>query len=48
MVLAASAVGEGGKMFKELLREFMESIGLFRVGDYIPWLAWLSHVNGLI
>lgn len=39
-------VGEGGKMFKELLREFMESIGLFRVGDYIPWLAWLSHVNG--
>lgn len=41
-----SPVGEGGKMFKELLREFMESIGLFRVGDYIPWLAWLSHVKG--
>ncbi|KAJ7945795.1 putative Cytochrome P450 [Quillaja saponaria] len=36
-----------GMKFKELLREFTELLGIFVVGDYIPWLAWLSSVNGL-
>lgn len=38
--------GEGGKMFKEILGEFMELLGRLVIGDYIPWLAWLSCVNG--
>ncbi|KAM0960609.1 hypothetical protein ACFX2I_025525 [Malus domestica] len=37
--------GEGGKMFKEILGEFMELLGRLVIGDYIPWLAWLSCVN---
>ncbi|KAL6146755.1 hypothetical protein ACLB2K_057432 [Fragaria x ananassa] len=40
-------VGEDGKMFQELLKEFMELMGRVNIGDYIPWLAWWSSVNGL-
>ncbi|KAL6123883.1 hypothetical protein ACLB2K_076400 [Fragaria x ananassa] len=40
-------VGEDGKMFQELLKEFMELMGCVNIGDYIPWLAWWSSVNGL-
>ncbi|KAL6128902.1 hypothetical protein ACLB2K_072255 [Fragaria x ananassa] len=39
--------GEGGKIFNEILGEFMELLGRSYIGDYIPWLAWLSSVNGL-
>ncbi|XVF49752.1 hypothetical protein PTKIN_Ptkin04bG0038800 [Pterospermum kingtungense] len=39
--------GEDGNMFKKLLSEFVELLGGLNVGDYIPWLAWVSHVNGL-
>ncbi|XP_050256913.1 cytochrome P450 736A117-like [Quercus robur] len=39
--------GESGRNFKELLGEVMELLGVINVGDYIPWLAWLSRVNGL-
>ncbi|CAL2261134.1 unnamed protein product [Prunus armeniaca] len=39
--------GEGGKMFKEILGEFMELLGRLVIGDYIPWLVWLSSFNGL-
>lgn len=39
--------GESGRKFKELLREFMELLGTFCVGDYIPWLGWVDRVNGL-
>jgi hypothetical protein len=37
----------GGEGLRELLREFVELLGKFSVGDYIPWLAWLDRVNGL-
>ena len=39
--------GESGKEFKELLMEFTELLGTFVVGDYVPWLDWLSRVSGL-
>nr|AYV88856.1 cytochrome P450 oxidase CYP71AU93 [Polygala tenuifolia] len=39
--------GDYSLKFKVLLREFGELLGTFVVGDYIPWLAWLSRVNGL-
>ncbi|KAF3438674.1 hypothetical protein FNV43_RR21438 [Rhamnella rubrinervis] len=39
--------GESGRKFKKLLGEFGELLGTFFVGDYIPWLAWISYVNGL-
>ncbi|KAK8659052.1 hypothetical protein V6N13_029267 [Hibiscus sabdariffa] len=32
--------------FKKLLREFTELLGTSDVGDYLPWLSWISHVNG--
>ncbi|XP_059657204.1 cytochrome P450 736A117-like [Cornus florida] len=38
---------EGAKKFKVLLGEFLELLGTFSVGDYIPWLSWLNRVNGL-
>lgn len=38
--------GEGGKKFKELLGEFMELLGTFTVGDFIPWLGWVNGING--
>ena len=39
--------GEDGNKFKKLLSEFGELLGVINVGDYIPWLAWVNHVNGL-
>jgi cytochrome P450 len=39
--------GEGGRVFKELLGEFVELLGVISVGDYIPWLVWVNRVNGL-
>ncbi|KAL0341604.1 UNVERIFIED_CONTAM: cytochrome [Sesamum calycinum] len=38
--------GEGRK-FKKFLGEFVELLGMSSVGDYIPWLAWTSQVDGL-
>ncbi|PRQ38240.1 putative cytochrome P450 [Rosa chinensis] len=44
-----SIIGEDGKivLFKDLLGEFIEILGSVYIGDYIPWLAWLTRVNGL-
>ncbi|KAL2933105.1 Cytochrome P450 71A4 [Bienertia sinuspersici] len=33
--------------FKEVLKEFVELLGLFNIGDFIPWLAWVNNINGL-
>ncbi|KAL2933469.1 Cytochrome P450 71A4 [Bienertia sinuspersici] len=33
--------------FKEVLKEFVELLGLFNIGDFIPWLAWVNNFNGL-
>ncbi|KAJ1417593.1 Cytochrome P450 [Sesbania bispinosa] len=38
---------EGGTKFHHLLSEFMELLGSVFIGDYIPWLDWLSKVNGM-
>ncbi|KAJ1417612.1 Cytochrome P450 [Sesbania bispinosa] len=38
---------EGGRKFQHLLLEFEELLGSFSIGDYIPWLDWLSKVNGM-
>lgn len=38
--------GESGKGFKKLLMEFTELLGTIIVGDYVPWLDWLTHVSG--
>ncbi|XP_028781799.1 cytochrome P450 71A2-like isoform X2 [Neltuma alba] len=40
--------GEGrGRKFMELLEKFVELVGSFVIGDYIPWLDWVGHVSGL-
>ncbi|KNA16958.1 hypothetical protein SOVF_084350 [Spinacia oleracea] len=33
--------------FKEVLKEFVELLGVFNVGDFIPWLAWVNRFNGM-
>ncbi|CAL5444663.1 unnamed protein product [Camellia sinensis] len=38
---------KGGRRFKELLAMIAELLGVFNVGDYIPWLAWMNRINGL-
>ncbi|CAK9140769.1 unnamed protein product [Ilex paraguariensis] len=42
-----SGGGEGGREFKEILGGFVELLGVFNVGDYIPWLSWVNRANGL-
>ncbi|KAK4350592.1 hypothetical protein RND71_029905 [Anisodus tanguticus] len=32
---------------KVTLNEFGELLGIFNVGDYIPWLAWVNKITGL-
>nr|AFK47133.1 unknown [Lotus japonicus] len=39
--------GESGKGFKKLLEEFTELLGSFIVGDYVPWLGWLTWISGV-
>ncbi|KAM4123469.1 hypothetical protein ACJW30_01G162300 [Castanea mollissima] len=39
--------GEGRRKFKKLIEDLVELLGIINVGDYIPWLAWVSHANGL-
>lgn len=39
--------GESGTRFSALLREFVELLGDFFVGDFIPWLDWVGKFNGL-
>lgn len=39
--------GEEGRRFKRLLKEFVELLGGFSVGDFIPSLAWVNWVSGL-
>ncbi|KAM7481571.1 hypothetical protein LguiB_006154 [Lonicera macranthoides] len=39
--------GEDGMRFKELLVELVELLGVFCVGDYVPWLWWVDRVSGL-
>ncbi|KAE8717723.1 Detected protein of confused Function [Hibiscus syriacus] len=37
---------EDTSKFKKLLREYTELLSTSDVGDYLPWVAWVSHVNG--
>ncbi|XP_050382845.1 cytochrome P450 736A117-like [Argentina anserina] len=40
--------GEGrGRMFMELSTEINELFARVNIGDYIPWLSWVSRINGL-
>ncbi|KAI3504571.1 hypothetical protein L1887_26149 [Cichorium endivia] len=36
-----------GKNFKGLLERFLELLGSFSVGSYIPWLTWVDRLSGL-
>ncbi|PIN22048.1 Cytochrome P450 CYP2 subfamily [Handroanthus impetiginosus] len=38
--------GEDGK-FKKFLGGYVELLGEYSVGDYIPWLGWIDWVRGL-
>lgn len=38
----------GGSRFKGLIREFAELLGTFYVGDFIPSLAWIGRLSGLV
>ncbi|KAJ4975835.1 hypothetical protein NE237_000941 [Protea cynaroides] len=36
-----------GKRFRKMITEFGYLIGVFNIGDFIPWLAWVNYVVGL-
>ncbi|CAI9108446.1 OLC1v1008035C1 [Oldenlandia corymbosa var. corymbosa] len=38
---------KSGSNFKKIFEEFLELFRSFNVGDYIPWLEWINHINGL-
>lgn len=38
--------GAIGEKFLFLMRELLEILGSFSVGEFIPWLAWINRVNG--
>ncbi|XP_049359467.1 cytochrome P450 71A4-like isoform X3 [Solanum verrucosum] len=39
--------GESGIDAKATLNKFVELLGTFNVGDYIPWLEWVNRITGL-
>jgi len=39
--------GTEGRGFQKLLLEFGDLLGAVSIGDYVPWLHWVSHVSGL-
>ncbi|XP_060204541.1 cytochrome P450 71A3-like [Lycium barbarum] len=39
--------GESGIAVKALVEELLELLGIFNIGDYIPWLKWVNKINGL-
>ncbi|XP_076937619.1 norfluorocurarine oxidase-like [Bidens hawaiensis] len=47
-VICRAALGRkhGGAEFKQLFADFVELLGVFSVGDYIPWLSWVDRLNG--
>ncbi|CAL2261275.1 unnamed protein product [Prunus armeniaca] len=46
-VVAKYSGDEGARKFKKLLGKFMILSGGFYVGDFIPWLGWVSQINAL-
>lgn len=47
VVLGKKYSGEkGGNEFKRLFDALVYLLGVFNVGDYIPWLEWINHLNG--
>ncbi|XP_027155295.1 cytochrome P450 71A4-like [Coffea eugenioides] len=38
---------ESGSRFQQLFVELTMLLGVFNVGDYVPWLAWINNINGL-
>ncbi|KAK2974659.1 hypothetical protein RJ640_030267 [Escallonia rubra] len=37
---------DSGKKFKQLLTDFLWLLGSIDIGDFIPWLSWISRFNG--
>ncbi|XP_043688633.1 cytochrome P450 736A117-like [Telopea speciosissima] len=37
----------GGRRFRKMIIEFGYLLGVFNVGDFIPWLGWVNYVLGL-
>ncbi|XP_047948997.1 (+)-menthofuran synthase-like [Salvia hispanica] len=44
-VLGRSYGGESD--FNRILVKFIEMMGRFDVGDFVPWLGWINRVNGV-
>ncbi|CAI9098475.1 OLC1v1035126C1 [Oldenlandia corymbosa var. corymbosa] len=38
---------ESGKKAKIILKEFIQILGDFDIGFFIPWLSWINRLNGL-
>lgn len=38
---------EVGSKSMQIMKEFGELLGTFDIGDFVPWLGWVRHLNGL-
>ncbi|XP_057804239.1 cytochrome P450 736A117-like [Salvia miltiorrhiza] len=38
--------GRGGRSFPMLLRELFQLMGAVEIGEFVPWLSWISRLNG--
>ncbi|XP_057804238.1 cytochrome P450 736A117-like [Salvia miltiorrhiza] len=47
-VICRAATGRrySGKRLPALLRELFKLMGAFEIGEFVPWLSWISSVNG--
>ncbi|KAJ0587167.1 putative cytochrome P450 [Helianthus annuus] len=37
-----------GPKYQKLLREFVDMLSAFYIGDYFPWLSWVDQVTGTV
>ncbi|CAA0838061.1 Cytochrome P450 71A25 [Striga hermonthica] len=37
---------DNGRVFSALMTEFMDVLGTISIGDFVPWLSWVTRVNG--
>ncbi|KAI3511655.1 hypothetical protein L1887_18812 [Cichorium endivia] len=48
-IVCMAALGRtySGLKFADVMDRFLHLLGVFNVGSYIPWLAWIDRLNGL-
>lgn len=46
--IGRKVIGEGAqRKFNKIFEDFNTLLGVFNIEEYIPWLGWINHFNGL-